>query len=160
MSITENIEADVRYLKEIVSRLLRVGVVSTVNPDNATVRVKIGDQSDLVTYECPVVFAKTHNDKAYWMPDPGDHVLVLSLPYGVSQGFVLGAVYSRTDTVPVSSRDKWRYEFKDGSVFEYDRNKNHLDINVKGTVALHADGAVTIDSGKSVAVTAPRIDLN
>jgi phage baseplate assembly protein V len=154
MSLTEQLEADVRNLYEIVFRLLRVGVVDSTNPAKATVRVRFADQASVITWNCQVLYPKTNQDKAYWMPDIGDHVMVLSLPYGPSQGFVVGAIYSSADKTPVSSQDKRHVLFKDGTYLEYDRKTHNLSGHIKGKVdGLTVDENAKIDVGGDVAET-------
>ena len=134
MDLTEQLEAEVKALRETVMRLLRVGVVTSTYPERATVRVRFGDQEDVVTWEMPVLYAKTHQDRVYHMPDVGEHVVTLSLPYGSSQGFVMGAIYSQADQPPVVSQDKWHVDFKDGSWMEYDRSTHTWSGHIKGAV--------------------------
>lgn len=154
MSLTEQIEADVRNLYEIVFRLLRVGVVNSANPAKGTVRVRFSDQSSVITWDCHVLYPKTLNDKAYWMPDIGEHVAILSLPYGSSQGLVIGALYSRPDKTPVSDQDKWHVLFADGTYLEYDRKNHTLSGHIKGKVdGLTVDESAVIDVGGDVAET-------
>jgi phage baseplate assembly protein V len=154
MSLTEQLEADVRNLYEIVFRLLRVGVVDSTNPAKATVRVRFADQASVITWNCQVLYPKTNQDKAYWMPDIGDHVMVLSLPYGPSQGFVVGAIYSSADKTPVSSQDKRHVLFKDGTYLEYDRKTHNLSGHIKGKVdGLTVDENAKIDVGGDVTET-------
>lgn len=154
MSLTEELEAEVRQLRETVMRLLRVGVVTSTYPERATVRVRFGDQEDVVTWECPVLYPKTGQDKEYWMPDIDEHVLVLSLPYGASQGFVVGALYSNEDKPQISNQNKKRTDFKDGAYIEYDRENSKLKCYFPKDVAIEVVGNATIDVGGDLAATA------
>lgn len=148
------------YIRSVLESTIRVAVVSSTDPAAATVRVTVPDGDGLVSHDLRILVRKVHKDKDYWMPDIGDQVLCIFLPFGLEQGFVVGSFYSSADPVPVNSQDKRHMEFSDGTTFEYDRKNNHLDVNVKGTTTIHADGALLLDSGESVTVTAPRIDLN
>jgi phage baseplate assembly protein V len=148
------------YIRSVLTSIIRVAVVASTDPAAATVRVTVPDGDDLVSHDLRILVRKVHKDKDYWMPDIGDHVLCIFLPFGLEQGFVAGSFYADPDPVPVESQDKRHVAFSDGTTAEYDRKNHHLDINVKGTITMHADGAVLIDSSESVTVTAPRIDLN
>ena len=136
----------------MLGELVKVGVVTNTYPDEAKVRVKIVSSDDEISYKLPIIVRKTQDDKDYWMPDIGEHVICLFLGNGVEDGFVLGAIYSEADKVPVESQDKWRKEFKDGTAIEYDRKEHILSV--------HSVGDITIVSDTDITLIAPRIDLN
>ena len=136
----------------MLGELIKVGVVTNTYPDEAKVRVKIVSSDDEISYKLPVVVRKTQDDKDYWMPDIGEHVVCLFLGNGVEDGFVLGAIYSDKDKVPVESQDKWHKTFKDGTTIEYDRKSHVLSIHSVGDIAIVSDTHITL--------IAPRIDLN
>jgi len=133
-------------MEEVIRELVRVGVVTNVYPERGTVRVRLVDADDQVSYELPVLFRKTMKDKEYWMPDVGEQVVCLFSGQGLEQGFVLGAIYSKKDSVPVASRDKWHVKFEDGTVIEYDRKEHKLKAMVNGEVEVQATGNVLIQA--------------
>lgn len=142
-------------LEAVVMRMIRVGVVTTVNAEQGAVRVQLPDVhaggAALVTRELPVRFDKTCQDKQYQMPDVGEHVLCLFLPNGQEQGCVIGAIYSEADTVPVADPDKRHIRFKDGTWLEYDRKKHALTGHiVNGSAELTIDRDLTADVGGTV----------
>lgn len=115
-----------------MNNVVRVGVVTSADPAAMTVRVKVADQDGLVSYNLPVVVRKTLKDKDYWLPDVGEHVVCLFLPFGQEQGFCLGAIYSQADAPPVADRDKRHVVFEDETMAEYDRKEHDLRICVRG----------------------------
>ncbi len=138
-------------LEAVVLRLVRVGVVTALYPERGTVRVQTPDVhaggQALVSYELPVRFDKTCRDKQYHLPDVGEQVLCVFLPTGAEQGFVLGAIYSDADAVPVADADKRHLLFSDGSWFEYDRAEHKLSghvVNGCAELTVDIDAAVTI----------------
>lgn len=139
-------------LESRLQRLVRVGTVTASFPDRGTVRVNLPDADGVNSQELPVLYPKTLQDKAYGMPDIGEHVLCVFLPIGVEQGFVIGAIYSQADPVPVSSQDKTGIQFADGATFEYDRAANFLTIDVPGGAQLDFAGPVTLN--------APQLNIN
>ena len=143
---------DAEGLAEALKQCIRVGVVTSTDPGAATVRCKCVDADGLITYPLRVLNHKTLDDKAYWMPDVGEHVLCLFLPYGNEQGFVLGAFYSEADTPPVSDQDKRHVAYEDGTWWEYDRKNHVFTAHVAGDIFIEATGHVTI--------IGERIDLN
>ena len=134
-----------------LTQMVRVGTVSSVNEKNGTVRVLFGDADangkPLISDELPVLTRKSLRDKSYWMPDVNEHVLCLFLPFGLRQGFVLGAFYSQADAVPVADKDVMHVIFDDGSWFRYHRGEHKLSGHV---VNGYADLIVDIDADLKV----------
>lgn len=147
----------------VLSQAIRIGVVKTTDPDNMTVRVVFEDADGMESYDLKVLAVKTHKDKDYYMPDPGEEVLCVCLPFGQEQGFVLGAFYSRVDTPPVRSQDKRHMRFEDGTFWEYDRKMHHGVLDLR-----ECDGVLEIFTGTShvriqpdrIFIRADRIDEN
>jgi phage baseplate assembly protein V len=134
-------------IEGVVSQMIRVGTVSSVLPESGFVRVTCGDADNIVSYELPVLTPKAQDDKAYWMPDVGEQVVCVFLPNGLECGFVVGAFFSGPDTPPVTSKDKHRVIYKDGTWLEYDRSSHAMSGHIKGSV-----DALTIDKDATVAV--------
>ena len=131
-----------------LTQMVRVGTVSSVNEKNGTVRILFGDADangkPLLSDELPVLTRKSLRDKSYWMPDVNEHVLCLFLPFGLRQGFVLGAFYSQADAVPVADKNVMHVIFDDGSWFRYHRGEHKLSGHVVNgfadlTVDINAD---------------------
>ena len=139
-------------LEQIVSNIVRVGTVSSLMPDKGIARVEIHDADGLVSYDLPILYPKTQDDKYYWMPDIGEHVVCVFLPSGFEQGFIIGSIYSQSDKVPVPDRDKAHIKFSDGTTIEYDRKIHKLEVNCVGEVV--------VKSATHIQTFAPRIDMN
>ncbi len=86
----------------------RVGIVQQQDPAHAKVRVVFPDYDEMISWWLPVVFAKTQDDKVYWIPDIGEQVVCL-MDLRDEAGAVLGAIYSSADTPPVNSADKFHH---------------------------------------------------
>ena len=84
----------------------RVGIVQQQDAARAKVRVVFPDYDEVVSWWLPVIFAKTQNDKTYWLPDVGEQVVCL-MDLRDEAGAVLGAIYSDVDLPPVNSADKF-----------------------------------------------------
>jgi phage baseplate assembly protein V len=128
--------------------LIRVGIVSSINPEKCTARVAFGDRSNVVSYELPILVRGSLKNKEYWMPDTDEQVVCIFLPSGNAQGFILGSLYSQKDVPPVVDENKRHISFSDGSTIEYDRSAHALTINAVGSVNIVAAKGVTI-TGKS-----------
>jgi phage baseplate assembly protein V len=147
--LSERIEA----LESAFSGLIRVGVVKGTFPERAAVKVELSDRGT-GTHELPVIFEKTKDDKSYFMPDIGEHVVCIFLPSSPASGFVVGGIYSKADTVPVSDQDKWHKLFKDGSYIEYDRKKHVLHADIRGNAEVVADNNIKAEAGNNIECSA------
>jgi phage baseplate assembly protein gpV len=116
----------------------RVGIVQAQDPAHAKVRVVFPDCDEMISWWLPVVFFKTQNDKAYWIPDIGEQVVCL-MDLRDEAGAVLGAIYSSADVPPVNSADKFHLAFKDGAHFDYDRVAHILDLVFQDTTEIKYD---------------------
>ena len=150
------------YFRSVLNSIIRVAEVDSTDPDRATVRVRLGDDDQMVSHNLSVLVRNTMHNQDYWMPDVGEQVLCLFLPFGLEQGFVLGSFYSRPDQPPVQDQDKRHLAFKDGTWLEYDRSSNILsgsvqgdvDLKVIGDADLDVDGDMTAEVAGSAAIQA------
>ena len=122
--------------EKTIQNLFRVGKVSSVNPDNDTVRVVFPDKNNMVTAELPVLNRGSKVVKDYWLPDIGEQVLCLFLPNGNSQGFCVGSYFSDVDAPVVMDANIRRQDFGDGTYIEYNRSTHELTINCVGNVTI------------------------
>jgi phage baseplate assembly protein V len=130
-------------MDNITKNLIRVGRVSAVNPEKATVRVAFEAQG-VVSYDLPVLQQQTLNNKEYCLPDVGESVVCIFLPTGNASGFVLGSIYAGDNKPPVSNPDKRLVQFEDGTKIEYDRGSHTLSINAVGSVNIVASSGINV----------------
>ena len=148
-----DIEARMNRLEEMIRHLFRVGSVVSTDPAAGTSRVQLADADGLVSHDLPVAQRQTLKNKDYAMPDVGEHVLCLFLPFGIEQGFVLGSIYSQADATPVADQDKRHVEFKDGTWFQYDRKAHCLSGVIKsGSVKLLIEGQAVVEARQGAVV--------
>jgi phage baseplate assembly protein V len=132
--------------------MIRRGIVVAVDEKTARVRVQMPDLG-VVSNWLPVLHHKTHQDKAYWLPDIGEYVIVAYDEEGEhSDGYVLGSIYNEADKPPITDKNKYFIRFNDGTEIEYDRQQHNLRISVKGNITIEATGNIVIKGS--------RIDLN
>lgn len=146
------LESRMDRIEEMVRHVVRVGVVVSTNPAAGTVRVQLGDADSLVSYDLPVLQRQTLKTKDYAMPDVGEQVLAAFLPFGIEQGFVLGAMFSRADAVPVADQDKRHTDFGDGSWVQYDRAAHRMQAHVE-----EGELRVSVGKGASIVVEEGRV---
>lgn len=144
-------------LAALVANLIRVGEVTNINPASATARVRFIDRENTESFDLKVLVKNSAVDKAYHMPDIGEHVLCLFLPSGVEAGFIIGAYYPDPVARPASSEDVDCVVFGDGTRVQYDRGANNLLIDASassGTVNVICQTA-TVEAAESVTLDTP-----
>lgn len=147
-----------QMLLDRMAQMIRVGFVNARRPEKMRVKVTVRDTTNapLVTDWLPVLCPRASGDMQYDLPDIDDQVLCLFLPYGLEQGFVIGAMYGR-QVPPAQSGDKWHRKFSDGTTLEYDRASHKLTANVQGDVDGTATGSVTMKAEGPMSLEAPII---
>ncbi len=134
--MNELLEHRERFFSE--NPAFRIGIVQSQDTAHAKVRVVFPDYDQVVSWWLPVIFAKTQNDKAYWIPDVGEQVVCL-MDLRDEAGAVLGAIYSDADSPPVNSADKFHLGFKDGASVDYDRAAHVLDLKFQDAAEIKYD---------------------
>ena len=140
----------------VIKNMVRVGIISSVNPDTCTARVAFKDKAATVSYDLPILVRGSFQVKDYWLPDPGEQVLCTFLPSGNAQGFILGSLYSKTDTPPVVDANKRHISFPDGTTLEYDRATHTLKVDATGPINIITVQDVTITADNVLSITAPK----
>ncbi|MEY4922225.1 MAG: hypothetical protein RLY17_942 [Pseudomonadota bacterium] len=145
-------------LERILSQLVRVGTVTSVDDRAVTARVTFDDQDDVVSHNLSVVVKNTYSNADYWMPDVNEQVLCLFLPVGIEQGWILGSFYDEATLPPAVSGDLRTVKFGDGTTISYDRSLKNLTVNAVGDVNVTAAGKVVIKASK-VTIDAPETEI-
>lgn len=139
-------------IQEALSRLIKIGEVSSVDYAAGTARVAFDDDDSLVSFDLQVLHNNTIANKDYAMPDVGEDVICLFLPSG-TEGFILGSVYAGEITPPETSGAKRTVEFSDGTRISYDRETNQLDVQISGTTISANKESVKVNTPVSVDIT-------
>lgn len=111
-----------------IRNLIRVGIVSSVNETNGTVRVIFDDKDDMVSDELPLF------NFEYNIPDITEQVVCIFLPNGLQQGFCLGGFNSLINPPPVQNKNIYYKKFSDDTWIEYNKETKELNINAAGNV--------------------------
>lgn len=134
----------------IISRLVRLGRVSSINIENMSARVIWSDMDDSVSDELPIVTPGCQKSKIYWMPEIDEQVVCLMLPNtsgkGSNDGFIIGSFFNEVDRPVKVGAGIRRIDFGDGSFIQHNRDTGNLDI--------FATGNITIN-GKTVSINEP-----
>ena len=123
-----------------ISRLVRIGRVSSVNEANMSVRVTFPDMEDVVSQELRVLNQGSLSRKYYWLPDIDEQVICLMMPNtgvkGSNDGFVLGTFFNSVDKPVKTGSNIRRVDFGDGSYVEHDKSSGNLTIRASGDVII------------------------
>jgi len=109
---------------------IRIGKISSINPEKATVQVTFEDRHDIVSGDLYIEVPKTLEDHYYHMPDIGEKVRVFFDPEAPTKGYVAGSYYCDTRIPPIADKDKTYVLFKDKTLIEYDRKLHKLTIKI------------------------------
>lgn len=150
---------DLQKLQSLIKNIIKVGVVSSVNPDNCTVKVAFKEfGAGVVSGDLPVMVPHTKEDKDYDLPVIDEQVLCLFLGTGLETGFCLGSFYSDEDK-PVNNNPNIRQtKYKDGTVIQYDRENHKLTAMVVGDIEVQCVNALVIADTK-ITAAAPAIEV-
>lgn len=113
--------------------LIKIGEVSSIDPEKCTARVVFDDEGSFVSYDLPVMQRNTLGNHDFQMPEVGEDVLVLFLGPGQEDGIIVGSFYAGKVTPPETSADKRTIVFKDGTRVSYDRNQHKFTMTIDQT---------------------------
>jgi len=160
---------EIQKLFQLVMNIIKMGIVKRYNPESHTAVVEFKDFENVISRELQVVEPFTYQNKSYMPIREGQKVLCLLLPQsGTTDGFIIGTVYDADNQPPVKDRNRFRVQFEDGTVIEYDTANHKLTANVKGDVEVEVSGhmsavvekEVLVKSSTKVTIQAPMINLN
>lgn len=105
--------------------LVRIGIVSEIDPSMAMVKVTFDDltsddSNGLLSDWLAVGQHGSTEDAGYWLPNIGAQVVCVMLSNGVEEGVVISTLYNDEDVPHTSGAGRWYKKFSDGSVIEYD----------------------------------------
>lgn len=126
-------------MKANMQKLIRVGIVSSVNTGNGTVRVIFEDEDNKVSDELAVQQSLCGQDgKTYKMPIPGEQVVCTFLASGSSNGFVSGSIPSKD--VPPAFNDINIMGIKFGPItISLNKRSGDIDINTTGNIKINGN---------------------
>lgn len=135
---------DINQLWQVLTELVFIGQVSSINDEDGTAVVTRSDRDDKVTAPLEVLTRGSKNTKDYWVPAIDDQVLCIMLPNkngsGYNEGFILGSFFSEVDRVPAGASSNHRILNTPGD----------LTINVGGTLNINASEGDVIVNGISL----------
>jgi phage baseplate assembly protein V len=142
-------DPDTARLNQQVSNLIHRGLVVSVDLQNALATVQVGE---VQTSALPWLTTRAGGDITWWAPEAGEHVAILCPGGSLSQGVIIGSLYSGSKPAPAQSADQHVTKYSDGTTITYDRAAHMFTVQ--------AVGAVTINIQGNAAVTAQAVAVN
>ncbi|MGJ0848255.1 phage baseplate assembly protein V [Tissierella praeacuta] len=140
----------------LLNNLIRIGTISSINPNEAKARVMFEDRDNLVSKEFSLLFNRTIGIQDYVIPMVGEQVVCLLLPNGLEEGYILGSFYTKKNTPPANDENKRLIKFEDGTLIEYDKGQITIngakDINIVSAKVVNISGSEGITINGDVKV--------
>lgn len=136
VSLTQELLNRVADLERRLANQIQMGTVAQADYGAARVRVQCGD---LLTGWLPWTTQRAGADRAWWAPEVGEQVVVLSPCGNPAMGVVSGSLYQDAHPAPASSPDISTQVFADGLVVTHDRAAKRTTLNGRdseGTLVL------------------------
>ena len=135
--------------------LIKIGEVSSVDPEKCTASVVFDDEDSLVSYDLQILQRNTYENQDYQMVHPGEDVVCLFLGPGQEDGFIIGSLYAGEIKPPEASLDRRTVVFSDDTRVCYDRQEHKLTVTIEGTeiVFNRQDGTITVPNAVTINCT-------
>ena len=133
-----------------LSDLIKIGEVSSINPEKGTARVVFDDDNGLISYDLPILQRNTLRTKDFHSVNVGEDVLCLFLPSGPEEGFILGSFYAGEIVPPESTEKRRTTVFEDGTLIRYDMESHVLTALIEGTSIVADRSSVSINTPDSI----------
>lgn len=137
-------------IHKLLSDLIRIGTISSVNPEEAKARVIFEDRNNQVSKELQIIFQRTIGTQDYSIPKVGEQVLCLFLANGWEEGYIIGSYYNKNIKPPANDENKRLIKFEDGTLIEY--NLGEITINAKKDVNIISAESINITAAREVIV--------
>lgn len=142
--------------------LIKIGEVSSVDPEKCTARVVFDDEDSLVSYDLQILQRNTYENQDYQMVHPGEDVVCLFLGAGQEDGFIIGSLYAGEIKPPEASLDRRTVVFSDDTRVCYDRQEHKLTVTIEGTeiVFNRQDGSITVPNAVTINCTTATVNAS
>lgn len=136
------------------TRMLMIGTVTKINPEEGLARVLFEDKDKMTSKEIPVLFNHTNGLKIYAMPEIGEQVVCCFLANGLEEGYIIGAYYDDIDTPPVTDPAIKVIKFKTGDYIQYNDNTGEMAIKCS-KLSIIGDANISGNLGVTGTTTSP-----
>ena len=128
----------VSELKRRLNNVVKVGVVSEINPEKAKVRIKVGDlHSDWRPW--------TANSKHQWdMPDVGDSAVMISPNGETEKSIIIPSLYNDQNPPPSTDADTICWQIPEDKTFVISVGSSKIEMTAK-EIRLKSDNVIIDD---------------
>lgn len=144
-------DAEIKRILSILTNMIRVGRINSVDEDKGTVRVLFDDKDNMVSDELQLL------DFEYDIPPIGEQVICFFLPNGIQQGFCLKGFYSDINKPPIKDKNIYFKKLGDGTSIEYNKSTKELTINSEASIIINGNVKINGDISATGVVTASNI---
>jgi phage baseplate assembly protein V len=147
-------------LNRLLHNLCRVGLINELDFEQKKVKVKLSETQTTAWLNWP---AEIGNNFVRWRPLRLQTQVLILCPSGdISQGHIVGMMYSQDIQPPSTEETIDIIAFEDGTEIQYDSAAKALSIIVKGTtdidsekdITIKTDGNATIEATGNATITA------
>jgi len=145
-----------------LNNMLTIGVVEEVDYAKAKARVRI---AEITTAWLSWTTPCASSDVVWSAPEEGEQVLIASVGGNLSQGQIIGSLYSKAHPANGNKGIVRRITFEDGTVVEYDREQHRMlvdlpegdiEINTGGNIKVNTDGSLSVKAAQEVTIECPK----
>ncbi|ENP2198866.1 phage baseplate assembly protein V [Salmonella enterica] len=141
-----NIETEIAELRRRIDNLIRTGVVTEVDLDAGTCRVKSGK---LETRHLPITSLRAGDARMWWPPSPGEQVTLLCMSGEPETAIVLPGLFCDAFPQPDARAKTLHIHFPDGAVIEYNANAGALLATGMTTASVETSESITASTSKA-----------
>lgn len=121
----------------LMNKIIRIGIVSTVNPEKQTARVTYPDESGTISGDLKIPNWWNNSKSAtYHMPDIGDMVYCALAPNSRNNGIILCSVPNDKDIPLYNSPNVCGMKFGPIEI-KLDRSDGSININTSGIIKIN-----------------------
>lgn len=125
-------------MKDIISSIIRIGTISSVNEAECKARVVFEDRDDIVSQELYLLPRGTKRVKSYSIPEVGETALCLFLPNALEEGYIIGSYYNDIEKPVENDKNIFSLTFLNGTKFKYDLSSNKLILEGLTSIDINA----------------------
>lgn len=136
--------------RRTIGNMLQLGTIESVDLDEATCRVRVGDN---LTGDIPFAAARAGELVRIWAPPSVGEQIKLLCPEGDTEAALAGASFFCDAHPAPSNKPLLLIQFKDGTQLSYDPEAHALRIEIAagGTAEVTAPGGLTITADVTIA---------
>lgn len=137
-------------VNRLLHNLCRIGTIDELDFVEKKLKVKLSDTQNTAWLNWP---AEIGNNFVRWRPLRLQTSVLILCPSGdISQGHIVGMMYSQTIQPTTTDETLDIISFEDGTQIQYDSAAKALSVTVKGNVSIEATGDANIKAANKTTI--------